>query len=92
MQTPAFSVLFPGVGCCEYPFVAGITLINRFKAKLGKLTNVSLLSVFSLPVRTRWVISAAYPHPNSYVKRYESWKASSGSPRSRKSDQIPASS
>lgn len=92
MWPPVFLVLFPGMGCWECSSVAGIRLMHRFKAKLGKLTNMSLLSVFSLLVRTRWVISAAYTHPHSYVKRYESWKASSGSPRSRKSDQIPASS
>ena len=51
------------------------------------------VSVFSsLAVGTRRVSPAAYTHPHSYVKRYESRKASSGSPRSRKSDQIRASS
>lgn len=53
---------------------------------------MSFLSLsLSFADRTGWVIPETYTHPHSCVKRYESRKASSDSPRSRKCDKIRAS-
>lgn len=71
----------------------GIPILFRLMANpWGNSPSPLCLYIFSLTVRTRRVTPATYTHPHSYVKRYESRKASSGSPRSRKSDQIRASS
>lgn len=68
---------------------------EKCKMNLSKEEKKSSLHVtslcFSFADRTGWVIPETYPHPHSCVKRYESRKGSSGSPRSRKCDKIRAS-